>query len=135
MARQPSRYVPVAEIAEAVGAPRNYLSKILGQLAKARFLDSTRGQSGGFRLAAGSTRASLSVIVAHLEPAEPRRCLLGYGTCGHNPQCSVHERWAPVATATTEFFAHTTIDDLLHPPEARATPPSGDAFHPRLSIS
>lgn len=134
MARQ-RRYVPVAEIASAVGAPRSYLGKILGQLSRAGFLDSTRGRSGGFRLGAGATRKPLSVIVSLLEPAEPRRCLLGYGACGHNPQCAVHERWAPVATAASDFFAHTTIHDLLHSPEARATPPSGDAFHPRPSIS
>ena len=127
--------MPVAEVADAVHAPRNYLSKILSQLSKAGFLDSTRGPSGGFRLAPGSTRKSLSVIVALLESSEPHRCLLGYGVCGQSPQCTVHERWAPVANATAEFFAHTTIDDLLHSPEARATPPSGDAFHPRLSIS
>lgn len=135
IARQSPRFVPVAEVADAVNAPRNYLSKILSQLSKAGFLDSSRGPAGGFRLAPGSTRQSLSVIVALLEPAEPRRCLLGYGVCGHNPQCTVHERWAPVASAASEFFTNTTIDDLLHSPEARATPPSGDAFHPRISIS
>lgn len=135
IARQSPRNVPVAEIADAVEAPRNYLSKILSQLTRAGFLDSTRGPSGGFRLPPASRRKSLSLIVGLLEPPEPRRCLLGYGTCGQNPQCTVHERWAPVAAATTEFFATTTIDDLLHTPEARTSPPSSDAFHPLLSLS
>lgn len=135
IARQSPRFVPVAEVADAVHAPRNYLSKILSQLSKAGFLDSSRGPSGGFRLAPGSTRKSLSVIVALIESAEPRRCLLGYGICGECPQCSVHERWAPVANATTEFFAHTTIDDLLHSPDARTTPPSDDVLFSRFSTS
>jgi Rrf2 family protein len=128
LAKQSPRFVPVGEIAAEVEAPRNYLGKILSQLARAGFLDSNRGAAGGFRLAAPSDRMSLADIVALLEPPALRRCLLGLGRCGDDPSCAVHERWAPLAASTADFFANTTIHHLLHHPEGRATPPSSGAF-------
>jgi Rrf2 family protein len=136
VARQSPRFVPTAEIADGVGAPRNYLGKILSQMARAGFLDSTRGAAGGFRLASDSASRPLAAIVALLDPRdprEPRRCLLGYGDCGRTPQCTVHARWQPVAAATDAFFASTTLNDLLYLPEGRTSPPSSDAFTHLLS--
>jgi Rrf2 family transcriptional regulator, iron-sulfur cluster assembly transcription factor len=135
VARQAPRFVPVAEVADNIGAPRNYLGKILTQLARAGFLDSVRGAAGGFRLTANAAARPLSEIVALIEKREPQRCLLGLGICGEQPDCSAHHRWRPVAETTNAFFAHTTLNDLLYPPEARTTPPSSDAFHPLLSNS
>ena len=135
IARQSPRLVPAAEVAGSIDAPRNYLSKTLGVLARAGFLDSTRGASGGFRIAPGSAARPLSDLVSTIEAREPRRCLLGYGECGANPDCTAHERWRPVADTTNAFFANTTLNDLLYLPEARATPPSSEGFHPLLSHS
>jgi Rrf2 family protein len=113
IAAQSPRAVRIPEIANAVSAPANYLSKILGKLARAGILRSMRGPTGGFRVAARRERASLAAIVAVFEPFTRHRCLLGRGMCGQNPSCAVHERWAPIAQSTTDFFAHTTIADLL----------------------
>ena len=135
IARQSPRLVPAAEVAGSIDAPRNYLSKTLGALARAGFLDSTRGAAGGFRVARGAGTKPLSDLVSLLESREPRRCLLGYGNCGSNPHCTAHGRWRPVAETTNAFFASTTLNDLLYSPEARATPPSSDGFHPLLSHS
>lgn len=123
IAHQSPRSVRVPEIADAVRAPRNYLSKILGQLACAGFLKSSRGPAGGFCLARGAEHRSLALVKSIFESAEPRRCLLGNGICGQNPSCTVHERWEPIATATTEFFSRTTLADLLLPSGNCAKPP------------
>ena len=112
IARHP-RAVRLPEIAKAADAPPRYLAKILGHLAREGILNSTRGPSGGFRLAARPHALSLSDIVAVFDKAEPRRCLLGHGTCGSHPECAVHERWLPIATSMGEFFGRTTIADLL----------------------
>jgi len=135
VARQSPRFVPVTEVADGIGAPRNYLGKVFTQLARAGFLDSTRGAAGGFRLAPGALTKPLSALVSLLEDREPRRCLLGYGNCGNNPHCTAHQRWRPVAERTDAFFANTTLNDLLYSPEARTTPPSSEGFHSLLSHS
>ena len=116
IARDPGRAVRVQEVADAVEAPRNYLAKILGLLAKSGILESTRGPSGGFRLAKDPADVSLADVVAEFELVDQRRCLLGHGVCGQNPSCTAHQRWAPIAQSMDRFFDHTTLEDLLLSP-------------------
>ena len=113
IARQTPRPVRIPEVASTIEAPPRYLAKILGQLAREGLLESTRGPAGGFRIAPRRERATLADIVGVFETSAPRRCLLGHGVCGNNPQCTVHERWAPIATSMSDFFGRTTIADLL----------------------
>lgn len=122
IARRRPDPIRIPEVARAVHAPPKYLAKILGQLARAGILNSTRGPAGGFRLALGDERASLASIVAVFENAERHRCLLGHGICGQNPSCTVHEKWSPIARSASDFFANTTIADLLSRPGSSTTP-------------
>lgn len=115
IARRAPDAVRLPEIAAEIRAPARYLAKILGQLARAGVLTSTRGPAGGFRLAPRHAGASLSSIVAVFEPPGQRRCLLGHGVCGQSSSCAVHERWAPIARLSADFFARTTIADLVPP--------------------
>lgn len=110
---QSPRAVRIPEVAGAVRAPANYLAKILGKLARAGVLRSTRGPAGGFRVAARVERASLASVVAVFEPTTRRRCLLGGAVCAASTSCQVHERWAPIADSTTAFLQNTSIADLL----------------------
>lgn len=128
IAQQRPRSVRGPEVAAAVNAPRNYLGKILGTLARAGYLESSRGPAGGFRLAKGSEMHPLSVVVSVFEAAEPRRCLLGHGECGRSPSCPAHQRWQPIARATDEFFARTTLADLLVSPPSAAVHPQREAL-------
>jgi Rrf2 family protein len=104
--------VRVAGLASTVGAPANYLAKTLGQLARAGVLTSTRGPSGGFRLAVAPARLTLDRVVAVFQDHTPRRCLLGTGPCGSQPNCAVHARWKPLVSEIEVFFRSTTVADL-----------------------
>ena len=111
-----ARPLRVAEIAAAVDVPQNYLSKTLHQLARAGVLVSARGPSGGFRLAADPSTLTLRQVISPFADPHTRRCLLGRGVCGEVPDCAVHERWVPVASRVRDFFATTTVADLLSSP-------------------
>ena len=50
------RLVQVSEMARVLRIPRNYLSKIVHALVREGVLHSTRGKSGGFRLAVAPDR-------------------------------------------------------------------------------
>jgi Rrf2 family protein len=113
IARQQPRPVRLSEVAEAVDAPPRYLAKILGKLARAGLLESSRGRTGGFRTVAGRQRTTFAEIAAVFEPSNPPRCLLGSGVCGSRPTCAVHDRWSPIASSMNDFFRSTTIADLL----------------------
>jgi len=106
--------VRVGDMARELGAPRNYLSKILGELVRAGILSSARGPAGGFRLAVVPGKLTLSRVVSAFDPVPGRRrCLLGRTRCSDAHPCGAHDRWKSVAEAMTEFFRTTTVADVL----------------------
>jgi Rrf2 family transcriptional regulator, nitric oxide-sensitive transcriptional repressor len=117
VARTHPQAMPVNDIADGIDAPRGYLAKILGDLARAGILESSRGPGGGFRIASHPNALALADIVQAIDGTEERRCLLGQGRCGDNPGCTAHTRWAPIANEMAAFFGKTTLADLLHQPQ------------------
>ena len=105
--------VGAARLAARLGIPQNYLSKTLHQLARAGVLESTRGKSGGFRLARPAGKISLLEVVSPFDDVTGRRtCLMGQPVCSDHNSCAAHERWKEVAERTAEFFKETTVADL-----------------------
>lgn len=113
IARETPRAVRLQEVAVAVDAPSRYLAKILGQLRREGYLTSTRGPAGGYALAPCQAPVTLASIAAVFEQVTHHRCLLGSGVCGQNPDCLVHQRWAPIASSMSSFFARTTVEELV----------------------
>jgi Rrf2 family protein len=101
-------------IAEALGAPRNYLSKTLNTLAKRGFVEGLRGPRGGFRLSVEPDALTIAdVIRAFEEPRARSICLLGGQPCDDRYPCTVHFRWKAVSAETWAPLKSTTIADLL----------------------
>lgn len=115
-AHQGDGSVNVHDTAVSLRVPQNYLSKTLHRLVRAGILLSTRGPSGGFRLAMPADELSLDRIIATFAATGGQRCLLGHGICGEAPDCPVHVQWAPIATQIGDFFGTTTVADLLPVP-------------------
>lgn len=102
------------DVANGLGVPSNYLSKILHALGREGVLVSERGPSGGFRLARPADRISLSeVIGAFDELRRDDRCLLGRRRCRDSNPCAAHGRWKDVSERMYGFFEETTVADLL----------------------
>ncbi len=110
----PERPTRADEIAQALGVPRNYLSKILHTLGKSGVLRSARGPQGGFQLAMDPGELVLARIVGTFDPMEIRpRCLLGRAECSDLNPCPAHPRWKGIADQVRGFFLQTTVADLL----------------------
>ena len=119
LARQPAdAAVPASRLAGVVRIPTNYLSKILHELARAGVLDSTRGSSGGFRLARPAGRISVADVVGVFQDVgAEQRCLLGRRECRDVTGCSAHDAWKRVAAPIWTFFEETTLADLTNSAE------------------
>ena len=105
--------VRVGDIAERLGVPQNYLSKILHVLAREGVLTSTRGPRGGFRLAVSPSDLRLTDVVRHFDDIpEGAQCLLGREQCLESDPCAAHEQWRHVGAALRSFLADTTLADL-----------------------
>lgn len=106
--------VRAGDMAQATGIPRNYLSKILHQLAKAGVVVSERGRAGGFQLAADPADLTLATVLAPFEPqVERTRCLLGRPECSDANPCGAHDRWKHIKEATVQFLNGTTLADVI----------------------
>ena len=118
--RGAGRTLRADEIADAAGAPRNYMAKTLNALTKAGLLTSTRGPTGGFALAVPPANLTIARIVDVFEvPRRTPHCLLGTGRCNPAEPCAAHQRWTAITAAQREPLASTTVADLLGAPPSR----------------
>jgi Rrf2 family transcriptional regulator, iron-sulfur cluster assembly transcription factor len=115
-------YGGAADIAAKVGAPRNYLGKLLKTLAAAGLLESQKGKGGGFRLARIAEHLALIDIVEPIERVSRfSGCFLGRERCCDEAPCAVHSRWRDVRDAYFSFLSATTVADLKSQPESLRT--------------
>jgi Rrf2 family protein len=139
-AREPGQYTLAREVAQQLGIPRLYLSKILQILTRRGLLRSQRGRNGGFALAKPAPKISVLEILDAVGQAERfQRCLLGFEGCGEGNPCPIHDAWAEVRARMLELFNNTTIADLVHELKAPAKPsaakdPSRRAASPRRRL-
>ena len=113
-ARGQRRPLRADEIAEATGAPHNYMGKTLNALAKSGIVVSARGPAGGFVLAVAPESLTLARVVDLFDAPRPHsRCLLGTTPCDPDHPCAAHDVWTAVMRARREPLTNTTIADLL----------------------
>jgi Rrf2 family iron-sulfur cluster assembly transcriptional regulator len=109
----PDVLVPAVSMQGKVRVPANYRSKILNQLTRIGLLESTRGRTGGFRLARSAAKIRLSEVIAPFEPVAPAvACLLGQARCSDTRPCGAHHQWRELAQARDAFLRGTTIADV-----------------------
>lgn len=107
--------VPVSVIAQALGAPRNYLSKTLHQLGLSGVLRSVRGAQGGYRLGMPPDQCRLAAIVEPFLAESEQLCIMGRVRCNEDAPCGAHHRWMDVRQTARTFFSELTMADLLPP--------------------
>lgn len=113
--------VPVSEIAKALSAPQNYLSKTLHRLGALGVLRSARGVQGGYRLGMAPDQCRLSTIVEPFLAESEHHCIMGRVRCSEELPCGAHRRWMSVLNTARAFFSELTMADLLTPPVNGAT--------------
>jgi Rrf2 family protein len=115
LARLPEgTFAGAASIAREIGAPPNYLSKLLQGLAREGLVRSQKGLGGGFQLARDPAQISLLDIVQPIECVSRwSGCVLGHKSCSDDAPCAIHDRWKHVRMAYLRMLALTTVADLL----------------------
>ena len=129
--------VPADRIAQALGAPANYLAKTLNVLAKQGLVSSTRGPAGGFRLRVAPARLTLARVVEAFDEPRPRAtCLLGDHPCDAARPCRAHAAWSGVCAAMRAPLGATTLADLLSPQEPHDFSAAGrSGVDPRAALA
>ncbi len=115
LARLPEgAYAGAASIAQEIGAPQNYLGKLLRNLAEQGLLESQKGLGGGFRLARDPGEITLLDVVEPIEHVSRwSGCILGLSACSDAAPCALHERWKAVRNSYLQMLQRTTLADLV----------------------
>lgn len=100
-------------IAEEVGVPAPYLSKILHALARAEIILAKRGYRGGFTLARKAGDISILEIVEAVEDQRwMGRCLLGLSRCTDERACPAHEFWKTTRQRIQDQLQRLTLVEV-----------------------
>ena len=115
LARLPvGAYAGAARIAQEIGAPQNYLGKLLKALAEEGLAESQKGLGGGFRLARDPHAISLLDVVEPIEHISRwSGCILGRPECSEIEPCAMHQRWKAVRDAYQRMLERTTLAELV----------------------
>jgi FeS assembly SUF system regulator len=101
-------------LAEETGVPLPTAQKLVGRLAAAGLIVSSRGTGGGFKLARCASEISLADIVEAVEgPIAMTACVeAGKHDCSVEQSCRVKPHWNAVNNAMRGALAGVTLESL-----------------------
>lgn len=107
---RPDRLCSIAEIAAAYGISQNHLMKVVSDLGQAGLVASTRGRTGGIRLARPAAEINVGSVVRRTEAGTD---LADCGHCVIAPACGLTCVLAEALAAFLTVLDGYTLADLL----------------------
>jgi Rrf2 family protein len=112
-ARAEGSRILLDDLVAGTNLPRDFMAKILQQLARAGVLTSVKGRGGGFALARSAHQISLMQLVEAIEgPQRVDRCVVGLEVCSDDAPCPQHDLYKPIRQRLRDFMNTTTVADL-----------------------
>jgi Rrf2 family protein len=125
---EPGTFLGASRLGQSIGAPQNYLGKLLQVLAQQGLVESRLGLGGGYSLARSADDISLFDVVDPIDHVSRwNNCFLGHPVCSDQSACAVHERWAQLRDHYLSFLRQTTIAGIAQSGEPLTLPPNPGA--------
>ncbi|MBE6480622.1 MAG: RrF2 family transcriptional regulator [Olsenella sp.] len=109
-------WVSLGDIAERQGISRKYLEQVMALLLKAGYVESTRGKSGGYRLAQPAEEYTLGNILRAVEgtlaPVACLDCTSGE-ICPRVEDCPTVDVWRDLGSVTSAYLNEKRLSDLI----------------------
>lgn len=116
MANDPLRQYQAKELADQTHIKAPTVSKLLKLLTKSKFLVSSRGAMGGYRLTIDPKDLSLMTLMEALEgPFAITDCNLGHDHCATETQCALKTPWLQINKVLSTTLASIKLSDLVNP--------------------
>ena len=107
-----NEYIPLKDIAERQQISVKYLEKIVAMLNKAGFVQSNRGNNGGYKLVKEPKEYKVGDILRAAEgDLAPTGCVTE--NCVRKDKCKTFEFWQGLDKALESYVDSTTLQDLL----------------------
>ncbi|HNV23511.1 MAG TPA: Rrf2 family transcriptional regulator [Candidatus Omnitrophota bacterium] len=105
----------INDIAKRIDAPIKFLEQVLLDLKKGGFVESRRGNIGGYLLSRPPSEITVGEVVRFIDgPIEPIACVKdGYTNCGHLYKCVFRKMWQDIATTTAHIIDNVTFEQLV----------------------
>ena len=114
--KREKRGVTIGEISVQYGISRNHLMKVVQHLARAGYLDTSRGKGGGLRLAIPAAQIRLGDVIREVEgPFHIVPCFerAQPGACVIAPACILKGVLSDALAAFLKVLDSYTLEDLL----------------------
>lgn len=110
----PGTTIKVRELAAKIEVPEQYLAKVLSQLVRKKFVNSTKGPKGGFSLAVDPKTVTLYRIMAATDSltALEDECVMGLRFCSAEAPCAFHDNWLKFKEQVVLRAQTLTLADL-----------------------
>jgi len=111
----------IHDVAKRIDAPVKFLEQVLLDLKKGSFVESRRGNVGGYQLAKDPADITLGEVVRFIDgPIEPIGCVeKGYSNCVDLNKCVFKNIWQRVAEATSDIIDNVSFADLARQVDLR----------------
>ena len=105
----------INDVAKHIDAPVKFLEQVLLDLKKGGFVESKRGNVGGYQLAKDPAEITLGQVIRYIDgPIEPIACVeKGYSNCVDLRKCVFKGIWQKVGQATSEIIDNVNFADLV----------------------
>jgi len=105
--------ISIGDISENKKIPEPFLRKLFKPLVQQGIINSTRGVSGGVRLARDPEEITILEVVEALEgPLALNECLLEDSTCEFLDECGMHNVWEEAQAAMAKVLRSKNLTDL-----------------------
>lgn len=107
-------FISLKEIAARQEISNKYLEQIIAMLNKAGYLETARGNTGGYKLAKEPKEYIIGDILRATEgDLTPIYCLTEDGECSRQKDCKTYSFWKGLDNVINEYVDSKTLEDLI----------------------
>ena len=108
------KYISLKEISERQEISNKYLEQIIALLNKAGFLETARGNMGGYKLSKKPKEYVVGDVLRATEgDLAPIYCLTEDGECNKQKSCKTYSFWKGLDDVINEYIDSKTLEDLI----------------------
>lgn len=111
LAARPDRLCSIAEVSQTYRISHNHLMKVVNDLARSGYIDSTRGRGGGIRLGKPPGEINIGALVRHTEDGFD---LVDCPNCVIESACGMNGVLKEAIAAFLAVLDRYSLADLMH---------------------
>lgn len=105
--------VSIKEIAKGIDSPEHFIAKILQDLSRKGFVQSTKGPNGGFYFEGESLKYSLADIVRTVDGDKIfSGCALGIRECMATKPCPLHNEFVHIRKSLSKMLESAKLGEF-----------------------